>query len=222
MPTGKGFVDKDALNYILSLISSNESTEAKLLREETKKHKCAQMISDLESAEILKWLIKLTNCKKTLDIGVFTGYSSLIMAQSLPKDGEVYAVERKKEFVEIGIPFWKKAKIEDKIQLILGDALETLEKLSNDEKEIGTFDCAFIDADKKRHELYFELCLKLVRKGGLICIDNVLFFGRVWDENDNDKITPYIREFNEKLLKDKRVEIVMLPISDGMTICRIV
>lgn len=215
MPTGKGFVDKKALEYILQF--AKESKIAQELRKETQKHKCSQMISDLEVSEVLKWIVKLIQAKRTLEIGVFTGYSALTIAEVLPKDGTLIGVERKEDFVNIGKPYWKEAGVDHKIKVIYGEASDVLKDLSS--KEEGLFDFAFIDADKKNHGIYFEYCMKLVRKGGVIAIDNVFFFGRTWDKDDTDKNTPYIREFNEKLQKDDRVELTTLPISDGLTLC---
>jgi predicted O-methyltransferase YrrM len=157
-------------------------------------------------------LVKLAGAKRCLEIGTYTGYSALAVALALPKDGRIICCDISEEWTAIGKPFWKKAGVEKKIDLRIAPALETLKKLK------GPFDFVFIDADKENYLNYYERCLKLVRRGGLIAIDNVLWSGEVANEKAQDATTVALRKFNDKLHKDKRVDLVMLSIGDGVTL----
>ncbi|ESN93266.1 hypothetical protein HELRODRAFT_89194, partial [Helobdella robusta] len=150
--------------------------------------------------------------------GVFTGMSAMGIALVLPEDGKLVALDINDDYANIGRPFWKKAGVDKKINFIKGPALESLNKLIND-GESGTFDFAFIDADKINYDNYYEACLKLVRSGGIIAIDNTLWDGRVYDPTANDTTTNIIRRLNEKILKDERVYVSLLVIGDGTTLC---
>ncbi|KAK2141244.1 hypothetical protein LSH36_1134g00025 [Paralvinella palmiformis] len=170
-----------------------------------------------ESLQLLQMLCKMIGAKKTLDIGVYTGFSALSIAETLPDDGVVYALDISEENVNIGKPVWKEAGVYNKIKLIIRPAVESLEKLLA-EGQVGTFDFAFIDADKTNYDNYYELSLKLLRSGGLIGIDNVLWSGKVVDPEQNDPITSAIRALNTKIAKDDRVDINMLFVGDGLTL----
>lgn len=200
--------------------SLRENNVQKELRAQTAKMSMSQMQISPEQGQFMGLLIELIGARKTLDIGVFTGYSALSVALALPSDGKVVACDTNVEWTKIALSFWKKAGVVHKIDLRLAPAAETLQQLL-DQGEAGTFDFAFIDADKLNYPLYYELSLKLIRPGGLIAIDNVLFLGgSVADETITDESTVTIRQLNTMLLNDKRVTLSMLPLGDGLTLVR--
>ncbi|PLZ85626.1 SAM-dependent methyltransferase [Fischerella thermalis CCMEE 5198] len=209
-------LDKTLYDYLLS-VSLREPEILTQLRQETAQHSMATMQIAPDQGQFLALLVKLMAAKKTLDIGVFTGYSSLVVALALPADGKVIACDIDEEYTAIARRYWQKAGVADKINLHLAPALETLEKLIA-AGEAETFDFAFIDADKSNYDNYYELALQLVRPGGLIAIDNVLWSGRVADPQVQDNRTNKIREFNQKLYQDQRVTLSMLAIADGLTL----
>ena len=202
--------------YLLS-VSLKEAEILTKLRQETDLHRAKIMQISPDQGQFMALLVKLLGAKKTLDIGVFTGYSSLVVALALPKDGRVIACDRDPEATAIARRYWQEAGVEDKIDFRLAPALDTLDSLISGE-EAETFDFAFIDADKRNYDNYYERCLTLLRSGGMLAIDNVLWSGRVADPKDIDKRTIAIREFNQKVYQDDRVEISMLPIADGLTL----
>ncbi len=161
-------------------------------------------------------IIKISNIKNVLEIGTFTGLSALSISLALPDDGKLVALDKNEETNKIATSFFKKAKQDHKIKTIIKPALESLEELKNNK-----FDMIFIDADKMNYKEYYERSLKLINKNGLIIIDNVLWHGEVVDENNLDKYTVSIRKFNEYVSNDKRVEQIIIPLGDGMTICRV-
>ena len=205
-------------DYLIN-VSVKEPSVLKDLREETLKLDEFQMQISPEQGSFLSFLVNLINAKHTLDIGVFTGYSSLVVALQLPQNGYVTACDTNEEWTEIAQKYWKIAKVEDNIDLHIAPAVETLEKLISNGNE-GLYDFSFIDADKINYQHYFEQSLVLVRKGGVIAIDNVLWGGRVLDNSDTEPATRAIREFNSKLYKDDRVAISMIPIGDGLTLAQ--
>ena len=205
-------------DYLIN-VSVKEPGVLKDLREETLQLDEFHMQISPEQGSFLSFLVKLINAKHTLDIGVFTGYSSLVVALQLPQNGYVTACDTNEEWTEIAQKYWKEAKVEDKIDLHIAPAVETLEKLISNGNE-GLYDFSFIDADKINYQHYFEQSLTLVRKGGVIAIDNVLWGGRVLDNSDTEPATRAIREFNSKLYKDDRVAISMIPIGDGLTLAQ--
>ncbi|MBD2430586.1 MULTISPECIES: class I SAM-dependent methyltransferase [Fischerella] len=209
-------LDKSLYDYLLS-VSLREPEILTQLRQETTQHSMATMQIAPDQGQFLALLVKLIAAKKTLDIGVFTGYSSLVVALALPADGKVVACDVDEEYTAIARRYWQKAGVADKINLHLAPALETLEKLLA-AGEAETFDFAFIDADKSNYDNYYELALQLVRRGGLIAIDNVLWSGRVADPQQQDNRTNKIRAFNQKLHQDQRVTLSMLAIADGLTL----
>ena len=207
----------DNLRKYLLDVSCRESKTLKDLRQETSYLKESQMQISPEQGSFLSVLVNIINAKKTLDIGVFTGYSSLVVASQLPLGGMVTACDTNIEWTDIARKYWKLAGVEKKINLVLDPAKKTLDKLFTDGAE-STYDFSFIDADKINYQIYFERSLKLLRVGGVIAIDNVLWGGKVLDNNDNDPATRAIRAFNQKLFIDERVSISMLPIGDGLTL----
>jgi len=187
------------------------------LREETASHPQANMQISPEQGQFLALLMQLLGGRKTLEIGVFTGYSSLAVALALPEDGRVIACDVNEEYTSVARRYWREAGVDRKIDLRLRPALETLDALIAG-GEGGRFDFAFIDADKANYANYFERALVLVRAGGLIAIDNVLWYGKVIDPEVQDADTRAIRAFNEKLHGDERVWLSMLPVRDGLTL----
>ena len=165
----------------------------------------------------LELIIKISNSKKILEVGTFTGLSALSMSLALPNDGSVIALDKNIETNKIAINFFKKAKQEKKIKTIIKPALESIKELK---KKNNFFDIVFIDADKDNYKKYYESTLELIKKNGLIIIDNVLWHGEVSDKNNNEKYTNIIRDFNEHVKKDKKTEQVIIPLGDGFTICR--
>ena len=201
-------------------VSLREPVVLKELREKTHTMTMAQMQISPEQGQFMQLLIELTQAKKTLDIGVFTGYSALAVALALPPEGKVIGCDISGEWTDIAREYWDRAGVAHKIDLRLAPALETLQSLI-DAGESGTFDFVFIDADKENYLGYYEKALVLLRKGGLIAIDNVLWSGAVADSSQQDASTKAIRAVNEKVLQDERVTISMLPIGDGLTLARI-
>ena len=175
-----------------------------------------RMQLSISQCHLLHLIIKTSNVKNVLEIGTFTGLSSLSISLALPSDGKLIALDKNEETNKIAMNFFKKANQDHKIKTIIKPALESLEELKNNK-----FDMVFIDADKMNYKEYYEKSLKLTNKGGLIIIDNVLWHGEVADENNIDKYTLNIREFNTHITNDKRVEQIIIPLGDGMTVCRI-
>ncbi len=205
-------------DYLLKK-SLREPDVLQALRTQTYKMSMREMQISPEQGQFMRLLIELLGARKTLDIGVFTGYSALSVALALPPDGRVVACDINNEWTKIARHFWEKAGVSSKIDLRLAPALETLQRLL-DEGEAGTYDFIFIDADKVNYPAYYELSLNLLRPGGLIAIDNVLFGGKVADPSVTDQNTEAIRLLNERILHDERVSISLVPISDGLTLAR--
>jgi len=164
----------------------------------------------------LHLIIKTSNIKNVLEIGTFTGLSALSIALALPDDGKLIVLDKNKETSKVAKDFFKKANLNNKIQTMIKPALDSLDELKN-----SKFDMVFIDADKMNYKEYYEKSLSLMDKGGLIIVDNVLWHGEVADEDNFDKYTINIREFNSYVANDKRVEQIIVPLGDGMTVCRI-
>jgi predicted O-methyltransferase YrrM len=182
------------------------------LREATKSVPMAGMQIGADQGQFMQLLVQAIGAKHCLEIGTYTGYSALAVALALPKDGNIVCCDISEEWTAVGKPFWKKAGVEKKIDLRIGPALDTLKKLK------GPFDFVFIDADKPNYAHYYERCLPLVRKGGIIAVDNTLWSGWVADRSQSDADTVALREFNDKLHRDERVSLSMLPLGDGVTL----
>ena len=174
-----------------------------------------RMQVDPSQCYFLHLIIKVSNIKNVLEIGTFTGLSALSISLALPDDGKLIAIDKNEETNKIALNFFKKAHQDHKIQTIIKPALETLSALNKKK-----FDMVFIDADKMNYKEYYEKSLNLINKGGLIIIDNVLWHGEVVDEKNNDKFTIKIKEFNKYISEDERVEQIIIPHGDGMTVCR--
>jgi predicted O-methyltransferase YrrM len=198
-------------------IAFREPDILKELRQATSQLPMANMQIAPEQGQFMALLVQLTGARKILEIGVFTGYSSLAMALALPPQGRVMGCEISAEYAAIARQFWQKAGVSEKIDVLLGPAVTSLEQLlANGEQE--SFDLAFIDANKSDYDQYYELSLQLVRPGGLILIDNVLWYGKVADETVQDKATQSIRHLNAKLHQDPRISLCLVPIGDGLTL----
>jgi predicted O-methyltransferase YrrM len=203
-------------DYLLSA-SLREHEVLQQLRAETADLPGAVMQIAPEQGQFMALLVTLMGAKKTLEIGVFTGYSSLSVALALPPDGKIIACDINAESTAIARRYWQAAGVADKIDLRLGPGLETLDQLLAD-GHAGTFDFAFIDADKRNQWNYYERSLQLIRPGGLIAIDNVLWGGAVADLNNQENSTQAIRAFNQKLHHDQRVALSLVPIADGLSL----
>ena len=200
-------------------ISLRDTDVLRKLREQTQKMSMGQMQISPEQGQFMGLLVQLMGARKTLDIGVFTGYSALSVAMALPDDGKVIACDINVEWTKIAKRFWEMAGVTHKIDLRLAPALQTLQSLIDDNQS-GTFDFAFIDADKANYLEYYEKALILVRSGGLLAIDNVLWGGEVADLQNNNPNVCMMRKINEMILNDDRVTMSMLPIGDGLTLAR--
>jgi predicted O-methyltransferase YrrM len=165
-----------------------------------------------DQGQLMALLVKLMGAKRCLEIGTYTGYSALAVALALPPDGRIVCCDVSEEWTAVGKPFWKKAGVEKKIDLRIAPALETLKKLQ------GPFDFVFIDADKENYLAYYERCLELVRRGGLIAVDNVLWSGEVANPAAKDAMTLALRRFNDRVHQDERVDLAMLSVGDGVTL----
>ncbi|WP_240342496.1 O-methyltransferase [Methylococcus sp. EFPC2] len=205
----------DALyNYLLS-VSLREPEPLRRLRDETAGLPQANMQIAPEQGQFMALLVRLTGAKRILEVGVFTGYSSLAMALALPEGGQITACDIHEAWTTIARRYWEEAGVADKIELRLAPALDTLDGLLGD-GQAGRYDLAFIDADKVNYDGYYERSLKLLRPGGLLLIDNLLWDGRVADPKANDPDTAAIRALNEKIHRDERVHSSLLPVADGL------
>ena len=209
-------IDPQLYRYLQS-VSLREPEILTQLRQETAKHPMGNMQIAPEQGQFMALLVQLIGAKKTLEVGVFTGYSALAVALALPADGKVVACDVSEEYTAIARRYWQLAGVAHKIDLRIAPALATLNQLL---AQAQTFDFAFIDADKSNYEHYYERALQLVRPGGLIAIDNVLWSGRVADPQVQDNRTQAIRALNRKLHQDQRVTISLVPIADGLTLAR--
>jgi predicted O-methyltransferase YrrM len=211
-------VADDVHQYIIDH-SVRESDLLARLRAETSKLPMAEMQIGPEQGQFMALLAKLINAKRCIEIGVFTGYSALVVALALPDDGKIVACDVSEDWTSIGRRYWKEAGVDHKIDLRLQPALRTLDGLIA-AGESGSYDYSFIDADKPNYDAYYERVLQLLRPGGLILIDNVLWSGRVADPKANDAHTMIFKNLNAKLHKDERIDVSLLGIGDGVTLAR--
>jgi len=198
-------------------VTLREPEPLRRLREETEDHPKASMQTSPEQGQFLHLMARVTGARKTLEVGVFMGYSSTWVALALPTGGKVIACDLSDEYTARARRTWREAGVEDRIDLRMGPALETLDRLLA-EGQAGSFDFAFIDADKGNYANYYERALALLRPGGLIAVDNVLWDGHVIDADDHDSDTEAIRAFNRKLHADARVALSMATMGDGLTL----
>jgi len=210
-------VQPEATHYVRDHSVREASVQTKLRSvTEEKIGERSMMLSSPEEMQLLQMMIKMIGAKKTLDIGVFTGYSALSQALVLPEDGRVIALDVSEEYTSVGIPFWKEAGVDHKIDLRIAPALESLDALIENQ-ESGTFDFAYIDADKLNYAAYVDKTYHLLRKGGLIAIDNVLWSGKVYNAESVDPDTLALKKLNDDLKNDERFDIAMATIADGVT-----
>lgn len=203
--------------YLLST-SSTESDLLSALRQETALDDMSRMQISPEQGQFMGLIVKLMGARKIIEVGTFTGYSSICMAMNTIRPAQVICCDVSEKWTNIAKRYWQQAAVDDVCQLKLAPAIDTLQALLNN-GEGRTFDIAFIDADKENYDEYFELCLKLVRSGGLLMIDNTLWSGRVADIHFQDVDTRAIRALNIKLANDARIQMSQLPIADGLTLC---
>jgi len=211
-------LDDRLYEYVLTH-SVREPALLKELRAETSKLPGAGMQIGPDQGQFMALLVELTGARQALEVGTFTGYSSIAVARALPPDGRLIACDISEEFTSIARRYWAKAGVERKIELRLGPALETLDALLAQGRE-GAFDFAFIDADKPNYSRYYERCLRLLRRGGLLAIDNVLWGGSVANPAIDDEDTRAIRALNDRITSDERVSVSMLALGDGLTLAR--
>lgn len=217
---GKRSLVPDAVEQYVSGLMSRDGDAARRLRDETAALPDAGMQIGSDQAAFMAMLVRASGTRRALEIGTFTGYSALAVASALPKNGQLICCDVSEQWTGIARRYWKDAGVDGKIQLRLAPAIETLEGLLK-AGAAGTFDFAFIDADKPKYEEYYELCLKLVRPGGLILLDNMLWHGKVTDSTIHDEQTEAFRALNEKIVTDDRVEASLLTIGDGVMMARI-
>eukprot|EP00850_Spirogloea_muscicola_P017715 SM000155S01644 [mRNA] locus=s155:68891:70266:- [translate_table: standard] len=197
-----------------------EHPQLKEIRDATAGHPRAFMQSAPDEAQLLQLLLKLMGARRTIEVGVFTGYSLLATVLALPEDGKVIALDITREFYGVGKPFIEKAGVAHKIDFREGPAVTSLDTILAEDGAEGSFDFAYIDADKANYSKYYERCLRLVRVGGLVAVDNTLWSGQVVGDHYQDPDTVEIKDLNKLIGWDRRVEISMLAISDGITLCR--
>jgi caffeoyl-CoA O-methyltransferase len=216
-------IDERLHDYILAH-SLREPEVLRRLRQETAKMPGANMQIGPEQGQFMALLVELMGARRTLEIGTFTGYSALVVALALPPEGRVVACDVSEEFTAVARRYWAEAGVADKIELHLAPALETLDRLLDagqaEGSQAGSFDFAFIDADKANYGAYYERALRLLRPGGLIAIDNVLWSGKVADKAASDPDTRAIQALNAALKDDSRVTLSLLPLGDGLTLAR--
>ena len=211
-------VDAKLYDYLLT-VSVREPSVLAELREETARLPNAGMQISPEQGALMQLLVEVMGARQCLEVGVFTGYSSTAVALSLPADGRLVACDVSVEFTDVARRYWRRAGVEERIDLRLGPALETLDAMLASGRA-GTFDFAFIDADKDNYFNYYERCLKLLRPGGLLAVDNVLWEGNVVNPADDRSSTRAIRALNEVIRADTRVTISLVPIGDGLFLVR--
>lgn len=209
----------DSLYEYLLQVSLREPPLLQRLRAETAKHPKHGMQISPEQGQFMRLLVRMLGASRCIEVGVFTGYSSLSVALALPDDGHILACDVSAEYTAVARRYWQEAGVEKRITLHLAPALDTLEGLLK-RGEQGRYDFAFIDADKGNYLNYYERIIRLLRPGGVIAVDNVLWDGAVIDKKDKSKDTVAIREFNAALHKDQRIELSMVPIGDGLTLAR--
>jgi predicted O-methyltransferase YrrM len=212
-------LDERLYDYLLR-ISLREPEVFARLREETAGMPMARMQISPEQGQFLALLVELIGARRILEIGTFTGYSALWMSSALTDDGRLTCCDLSEQWTSVARRYWRESGLEDRIELRLAPAIETLDALIADGRD-GSFDMAFIDADKGNYLNYYERCLALLRPGGLIAVDNTLWSGSVADPSDQDEDTLAIRAFNERLHADTRVTLSLVPIGDGLTLARL-
>jgi predicted O-methyltransferase YrrM len=211
----------DARLHEYVMAHNREHPELARLREATASHPRANMQISPEQGALLAMLVRLIGARRTIEVGVFTGYSALAVALALPPEGRILACDISDDYTRVARPFWERAGVAQKIELVLEPALHTLDaRLAAG--QAGHFDFAFIDADKPSYDGYYERCLRLLRTGGVIAFDNVLWSGRVAQRVDAeaDPDTASLQALNTKLQRDERIDVALVPVGDGLTLAR--
>ena len=211
-------LDEPLYRYLLAH-SLRESDSLRRLREQTMGHEWARMQIAPEQGQFMALLAEIIGAHRALEIGTFTGYSALWLASALPPDGTLICCDISEEWTAIGRPYWEEAGVAERIDLRIAPAMQTLDGLLSG-VETQSFDLAFIDADKENYLEYYERCLRLIRRGGLVLFDNTLWAGAVADPERRDAETQAIRDLNERLHRDSRISLSLVPIGDGLTIAR--
>jgi predicted O-methyltransferase YrrM len=209
-------INEKLQNYINNFGLRLNSVQQEIINYNNTLGDIKRMQIDPSQCHFLHLIIKISNIKNVLEIGTFTGLSALTILLALPDDGKLVALDKNEETNKVALNFFKKANLDHKIKTIIKPALESLDELKNEK-----FDMIFIDADKMNYKKYYEKSLDLIIKGGLIIIDNVLWHGEVADKDNLDKFTVNLREFNKFISSDERVEQIIIPLGDGMTVCRV-
>jgi caffeoyl-CoA O-methyltransferase len=207
----------DELHEYLLSVSLREPDVMQRLRAETAEHPNSEMQIAPEQGQFLQFLVRLIGARRTLEIGVFTGYSALAVAQELPETGTLVACDVSEDYTQVARRYWADAGVADRIDLRIAPAEETLSTLLED-GQAGTFDFSFIDADKETYDTHYEQSLELLRPGGVIALDNMFRGGRVTDSDVEDESVRAIQRLNEKLHDDERIDLSMLPLADGVTL----
>ena len=207
---------EEVVRYVRA-VSVREADILRRLREETASHPRAIMQIAPEQGQLFQVLVAMTNAKRALEVGVFTGYSSLSVMLAMPPDGRLTACDVSEDYTAVARRYWKEAGVADRIDLRIAPAERTLRELVAGGRE-SSYDFAFIDADKPSYDIYYELCLKLVRPGGLIVLDNMLYHGLIHDPDERSENASALRALNAKIGKDDRVVSILLPLADGVTL----
>tara|TARA_R110002124_G_scaffold262626_4_gene428749 strand:+ start:585 stop:1241 length:657 start_codon:yes stop_codon:yes gene_type:complete len=215
---GRSLLAEPVINYVTGLIATETDVQRRL-RDETAKMPLSMMQISADQGTFLSLIVAAINAKNAIEIGTFTGYSALAIARALPKTGTLICCDVSEEWTSVAQRYWKEAQLDKRIELKIAPALDTLEMLIGKGRE-GTFDFAFIDADKTSYDAYYEACLKLLRPNGLIAIDNVLWSGAVADATVTDANTEALRALNIKISNDARVDCSLLTIGDGVMLVR--
>lgn len=213
------FVDETALDYMTAFCEKRENTTQRALRDITKNVPMSIMQIGVDQAQLMALLVLLCNTERAIEVGVFTGYSALTVAQHLPKDGTLVACDISAETTAIGERHWAEAGVRDRIDLRIGPAVDTLDALIAD-NQAGSFDFAFIDADKASLHRYYEQCIELLRPGGLLAVDNQFMFGRAFHPEPNNDDAIAVNALTTKAFEDERVEPALLAVGDGLLLAR--
>jgi predicted O-methyltransferase YrrM len=214
----RSLLPPDVERYVASVVTQETPLQARL-RAETAALPMGLMQISADQGALLALLVRTLDARRAIEIGTFTGYSALAVAAALPKDGKLICCDVSDEWTRIARRYWKEAGVADRIELRLAPALETLQSLLRDEGR-GSFDFAFIDADKSNYDRYYEACLELVRAGGLIALDNMLWGGQVADPAEHDTDTDALRALNAKIRDDRRVDACLMTVGDGVMVAR--
>lgn len=218
--SGKTLYLNDSLYDYMKDVSLREPDVLYELRRVTARDPMHMMQISPEQGQLMALLTKLIKATRAIEIGVYTGYSSLCVAMAMPNDGKMVVCDANEQWTDVAREYWQKAGVREKIDLRLGHAVDSLDALIKENGHRGSYDIAFIDADKENYDAYYERCLELVRPNGLILLDNAFWHGSVADDKIADSATHHIRRLNQKIHDDRRVDMILLPIGDGLMMAR--